>query len=129
MRLSNRLTTGEDRLGANLWTDNPDTVETGWTDNGDGSYTYDGTFRGAQYVTENGIHDPSKPVRMAFTISGRTQGSAGMVTGALLADKSANGSYVVEGVPTTGSGDTAIATANNFDGTISDVAVYQVTVA
>ena len=29
--------------GGNIWTDNPDTVQAGWTDNGDGSYTCNGT--------------------------------------------------------------------------------------
>ena len=64
------------RFLRNLWEDDPDTVGTGWTDNGDGSYTCDGT--NAAVVVQNvdaGVLADGGNYEIAFDIIAYTAGT------------------------------------------------------
>lgn len=64
----------------NLWKDNPDVVDPGWTDNGDGSYTSaGGDGSSVEQPTQVGELINRQVYTVSFEVSGRTGGSVSVV--------------------------------------------------
>ena len=83
----------------NLWEDSPGTVETGWTDNSDGSYTCDGTTAVVRQSTTTGLLEDAQSYLVKFTVTARTAGSVRVVlrspmAGGLTTLRAAVGTYV-----------------------------------
>lgn len=60
--------------GSEVWKDTPDSVGSGWTDNGDATYTADGSQVSNSAVSVNTSLKTGKDVVVTFTVSGRTAG-------------------------------------------------------
>jgi len=121
--------------GPELWTDSPTTVDAGWTDNGDGSYTCDGTASASVDIMTPEARS-GRTFRIDFTVDSYTSGSfAVFIVGAGLRNNigtvtSAGAySFIVSVDTSTGispSNSIQLYSASVFIGTVSNISVKQI---
>lgn len=119
-----------------LWIDSPDTVESGWTDNGDGSYTCDGT-NGAnvRQSTDAGALKDDATYEVTFTISAYTSGGFRILLSgdddiAIGTTRSALGTYTenvtIDTVIVAPTDEIRLQSITSFNGTVRDVKIREV---
>ena len=114
----------------NLWSNQPEVVQSGWTNNGDGTFTSDGT--GSLQIRDGiakGVLVNGKTYRVWFSILARTAGSVRVVIygddqAGIGTERSAVSDYYEEVTITdaTSNQDTlAFQSRTNFNGTIGNI--------
>jgi len=112
--------------GGELWDNTPDTVAASWTDNGDGSWTHDGTA-GTNDATESSPFLPAagKTYVATYTVSDYTAGTFLIgFSGGTGSPRTANGTYTEAFTPASTTFFTLRA-QSSFAGTVSDISVKE----
>jgi len=104
-----------------------DTSATSWTDNGDATYTHDGTS-GTNFLFFDGFpFIAGRVYAVSFTVSGATTGTlnAKIDTGATYSVKG-NGNYTFYYTAPSGQDGFQFASISGFDGTLSNISVREI---
>ena len=112
-------TPGADQLGSELWSDPADSLGTGWTHDGDGVYSCDGSQVSTTALTMVLTVILGTKQSWSFEVLSASGGSVGMQSGDLsTGSHTTPGTYSIEGIVTVGAGNMNVTASVGFIGSI-----------